>query len=308
MRYVRVRAPATIANVVCGFDCIGFAIESPFDEISVKPIVKREVRIRHLDNFNLPTRADENVAGKALLAMMKKGNLDCGFEIEIKKGMKPGSGIGSSAASAVGAVFAANEVLGKPFSKEKLIEFALEGEMLASNAKHADNIAPCLLGGFVLVRSIEPLDIVKLNSPPLFVTVIHPQIRLTTSQMRDVLPKKVTLKSAISAWANVGALVAALEKGDYQLLARSLKDEIIEPVRKHFIPKFDEIKEVCLKIGAIGGGIAGSGPSIFMLSESENVAIEVEKVMKELFVETGIEFKTYVSKVSDEGVRVEDFS
>ncbi|MCS6873281.1 MAG: homoserine kinase [Pyrinomonadaceae bacterium] len=308
MRCVKVRAPATIANVVCGFDCIGFAVENPFDEISVELINEKTVRIEHIDNFNLPTEANKNVAGRALLAMLEKVSLKKGFKVTIKKGMKPGSGIGSSAASAIGSVFAANELLGKPFNSNDLIEFALEGEFLASGSKHADNLAPCLLGGFVLVRSVEPLDIVRLNSPKLFVTIIHPQIEIKTSEARSVLPERISLKDAVSAWANVGALVASLEKKDYELLARSLKDKIIEPVRKRFIPKFDEMKQASLMAGAIGGGIAGSGPSVFMLSKSEGIARKVEKAIAEVFASTGIDFKTYVSRLSSCGVVVEEFS
>lgn len=304
MTKITVHSPATIANVVCGFDCIGFAINEPFDEISVRLTDEGKIKIRHFDNFNLPVDADKNVAGKSLLAMMKKLEFQCGFEIEIKKGIKPGSGIGSSAASAVGAVVAANEILGRPFDDEQLLEFALEGEAVASQSRHADNLAPCLFGGFVLIRSTEPLDIVKLDFPPLFVTVIHPQIEVKTSEARRILPQMISLKNAVTAWANVGALVAALEKGDYELLARCLKDEIIEPVRKRLIPHFDELKEAGLKAGAIGGGISGSGPSVFMLSDRKETAEKIALEMAAVLSQTEIPFKTYVSEINSEGVKI----
>ena len=182
------------------------------------------------------------------------------------KHIKPGSGIGSSSASSCGAVVAANRILGDRFSKLELVEFAMEGEMLASGARHADNVAPCIFGGFTLVRSIDPLDIVSIDFPPLFATVIHPQIEIKTSEARAILPEQVPLKDAVRNWSNLGAFVAALAKGDYDLISRSMDDLIVEPVRKSLIPKFDEVKAASLAAGALGGGISGSGPSIFMLS------------------------------------------
>lgn len=304
MKIVKVYAPATVANVVCGFDCLGFAINMPFDEITARLTDEKELKIKHLDNFNLPTDPNRNVAGKAALALLDAIGYSAGIKLEIKKGIKPGSGIGSSAASAVGAVVAINELLGAGFHEKELLEFALEGEFLASESYHADNLAPCLLGGFVLVRSHKPLDFIKLSYPALFVTILHPQLEIKTSEARKVLPKDIPLKSAISAWANLGALVAALEKSDYQLLARSLHDDIIEPARKSFIPKFDELKCASLKVGAIGGGISGSGPSVFMLSNSEAIARRIESEMTRIFGSTNVSFKTYVSSINPTGVRV----
>ena len=304
MKIVKVYAPATVANVVCGFDCLGFAMNMPFDEITARLTDEKELKIKHLDNFNLPTDPNRNVAGKAALALLDAIGYSAGIELEIKKGIKPGSGIGSSAASAVGAVVAINELLSAGFHEKELLEFALEGEFLASESHHADNLAPCLLGGFVLVRSHKPLDFIKLNYPSLFVTILHPQLEIKTSEARKVLPKDISLKSAISAWANLGALVAALEKSDYELLARSLHDDIIEPARKGFIPKFDELKCASLKVGAIGGGISGSGPSVFMLSDSEAIARRVENEMARIFSSTNVSFKTYVSSINPTGVRV----
>jgi homoserine kinase len=317
MKKITVIAPATVANVVCGFDCLGFAIKEPFDEITISTIrEKNTIRIKHLDDFNLPTKVNQNVAGKAMLAMLEKikqyvheaNGLEwienIGFQIEIKKGIKPGSGIGSSAASAVGAIVALNELLGKPFCQNELLEFALAGEELASQGRHADNIAPCLLGGFTLVRSVEPLDIVKLEFPTLWATVVHPQIEVKTSEARKILPQEIPLKTAIKAWSNLGAFVSALSKGDYELLARSLEDEIIEPVRKKLIPHFDQLKEAGLKAGAIGGGISGSGPSVFMLSKSQNTAQRVAEKMSEILNKAEIPFKVYVSEIDTEGAKV----
>lgn len=303
MNEITVHAPATVANVVCGFDCLGFALEEPFDEMLVRLTNQKTVEIQHLDEFDLPTDPSKNVAGKALLAMLEKINENIGFEIQITKNIKPGSGVGSSSASAVGAVAAANHLLGNRFSKLELAEFALEGEQLASEGRHADNIAPCLFGGFTLVRSVEPLDIVRLDFPPLFATVIHPKIEIKTSEARKILPSEIPLKAAIKQWSNVGALVSALSKGDYELISRSLEDFIVEPVRKKLIPKFDELKNESLSAGALGGGISGSGPSVFMLSETGETAQKVENAMREIYTTTKIDFNVYISEINAQGVK-----
>jgi len=306
MDLVKVRAPASVANVVCGFDVLGFALETPFDEVTLRRTDERTIRIIHRDEFGLPTDPQKNVAGVALQAVLDGSATDIGFEIEINKNIKPGSGIGSSAASACAVVVAANRLLGDRFSKPELIEFAMEGERLASGAKHADNVAACIYGGFTLVRSVDPLDVVEINFPPLFVTVIHPQIEIRTSEAREILPKAIILKDAIRQWANVGSLVAGLAKGDQALIARSLEDHIVEPVRKSLIPMFDEVKAASLAAGAIGGGISGSGPSIFMLSVSRECAEAVAKTMEGVYSSTSINYRTYVSPLASEGVQIVD--
>lgn len=303
MDEVRVLAPATVSNVVCGFDCLGFALERPFDEMTVRRIAEHEIRIVNLDDFDLPTDPEKNVAGVALKALLDAANVNFGFEVEVNKHIKPGSGIGSSSASSCGAVVAANILLGGRFSKLELLEFAMQGEMLASGARHADNVAPCIFGGFTLVRSTEPLDVVSLDFPPLFATVIHPQIEIRTSEARSILPEHVPLKDAVQNWSNLGAFVAALGKGNYALMARSMDDLIVEPARRSLIPKFDEVKDASLAAGALGGGISGSGPSIFMLSSRMETASLVEDAMAAIYAETDVEFNTYVSQISSAGVR-----
>ncbi|MBP6002451.1 MAG: homoserine kinase [Pyrinomonadaceae bacterium] len=303
MDEIKVLAPATVSNVVCGFDCLGFALTEPYDEITVRKIDDREVRIVHHDGFGLPTEPNKNVAGVALQAVIDAADLGHGFEVEITKHIKPGSGIGSSAASACGAVVTANRLIGDRFSKLELVELAMAGEMIASGARHADNLAPCIFGGFTLVRTTEPLDIVEIQYPKLYATVIHPQIEIKTSEARAILPKDVPLKEAIRNWSNLGSLVAALARGDHDLMARSLEDTIVEPVRKSLIPKFDEVKFAGLAAGAIGGGISGSGPSMFMLSETRKIAEFVSEAVKIVYAETGIDFNIYVSRIHPEGVR-----
>ena len=304
MNEILVHAPATVSNVVCGFDCLGFALSKPYDEVRIRKIDKAEIRIVHLDDFDLPTDPLKNVAGVALQALMDAAEIDHGFEVEITKHIKPGSGIGSSSASSCGAVVAANHLLGGRFTKTQLAEFAMEGEKLASGARHADNVAPTIFGGFVLVRSVDPLDVVKIEHPELFVTVIHPQIEIRTADARAILPKDVPLRDAVKQWSNLGSLVAALSQKDISLMARSMEDLIVEPVRKTLIPGFDDVKKAALDAGALGGGISGSGPSMFMLSESEDAAKRVESAMSEAYSRTGISFNMHVSGIEPSGVKV----
>ena len=302
MDIVRVHAPATVSNVVCGFDCLGFALAEPFDEVAVRRIAEREIRIVHHDDYRLPTDPTKNVAGVALRSMLDVLDADFGLEVEITKNIKPGSGIGSSSASSCGAVVAADRLLNTNFTKLQLADFAMNGEMLASGARHADNVAPCIFGGFTLVRSSEPLDIVELVYPELFAAVIHPQIEIKTSEARAILPADVPLAVAIKQWSNLGSLVAALAQGDLGLLARSLEDEIVEPVRKRLIPRFDELKAASMEAGALGGGISGSGPSVFMLAETEAAAWGIGDAMNEVYASTGIDFNVHVSRIAGQGV------
>ena len=304
MDEVTVHSPATVSNVVCGFDCLGFALAEPFDLITVRRIEQPTIRIINRDDYGLPTEPSKNVAGVALLAMLQVMEASFGFEVEITKGIKPGSGIGSSSASSCGAVAAANHLLGNPFTKAELVGFAMEGEKLASGAKHADNVAPCIFGGFTLVRSLDPLDIVSLTYPQLFATVIHPQIEVKTSEARSILPTSVPLADAVRNWSNLGAFVAGLVNRDYELISKSMVDVIVEPARSPLITNFDEVKAAGIGAGALGGGISGSGPSIFMISSSLETAQAVRRAMKEVYSSTGIEFNLYVSGIEREGVRI----
>ena len=303
MQEVRVITPASVGNVVCGFDCLGLALERPFDEMTVRRVSGPGIRIINYDDFGLPTEPELNVAGVAAAAVLEKASANIGIEIEITKHIKPGSGIGSSAASAAGAVVAVNMLLGDPFSKLELVDLAMEGEKLASGSRHADNVAPCIFGGITMVRSTSPLDVVRLEFPPLWAAVIHPQIEIKTADARAMLPKEVALTDAVTQWGNVGSLVAGLAQGDLGLIARSLTDVIVEPVRSRLIPAFDELKSASLTAGALGGGISGAGPSVFMLCADSGTAEQVEKAMHSVYGRTGIKFNTYVSEISAEGVR-----
>ena len=304
MQNVTVFSPATVANLVCGFDVLGLCLHEPYDIMDVTLLNEKKIIIRSADGYPLPEDPAQNTAGAPLIEMLNELNENIGFEVLIHKRIKPGSGVGSSAASAAGAVVAANHLLNNYFSKEQLIQFAMWGEKVASGVKHADNIAPCIYGGVTLIRSIFPLDIIPLSAPPLHVTVVHPQIEVKTSDARAILKQHVLLKNAIKQWGNVGGLVAGFLKGDYELIGRSLEDFIIEPVRSMLIPGFDDIKKQCKNAGALGGGISGSGPSIFMLSQEENTALKVEQIMKDVFGNLKIDYHTYVTKINDGGVKI----
>jgi homoserine kinase len=301
---VSVKSCATIANVVCGFDVLGFAVDNPTDEFVISFSNTKGVTIINLDEYNLPTNPIENICGVALQAMLNVLPSVVGFKIVCNKKIKPGSGLGSSSSSAAGVVVAANHLLGNIFTKEELVEFALEGEALASGSKHADNIAPTIYGGFTLIRSLNPLDIISIDAPPLFVSIIHPQIEVKTSEARKILPGEISLKLAIEQWGNLASLIAGLQQHDYALISRSLKDVVVEPYRSQLIPYYYEVKNAALQAGALGGGIAGSGPTVFMFSQTEAIAIEVEKAMQQVYSQTSIPFNTYVSQINKEGVKI----
>jgi homoserine kinase len=305
MKEIKLFCPATIANLSCGFDVLGLCLATAGDEMIVRTSAEKGVRITKIVGADLPLETEKNVAGVAALALLEVFETELGFEIEIYKNIKAGSGIGSSAASSAGAVFGINELLGRPFSRKELVQFAMQGEKLASGNAHADNVAPCLLGGFTLVRSSNPLDIIKIDSPTeLYATVVHPQIELKTSDARSVLKQTVSLKSAITQWGNVGGLVAGLYTQDYDLIGRSLHDEIIEPVRSMLIPGFDTIKQTAYENGALGSGISGSGPSIFALSKGATNAQKIADAMSKVYEEMNLPYEIHVSKINPDGVTI----
>ena len=302
---IKLFSPATVANVACGFDVLGLCLDTIGDEMVVRKVDKKGVRITKIEGFKLPFETELNVAGVSALAMYQELQPDCGFEIEIKKNIKPGSGIGSSAASAVGSVYGINTLLGSPLNKTQLTQFAIKGEALSCGSEHADNIAPALFGGFTLVKSVNPLEILQIPSPDnLYVTIIHPQIEIKTAISRAILPKNVPLEDAINQWANVGSFIHSLHTSDYPLMQRSLHDVIIEPHRSKLIPHYNEVKQQTLKVGALGTNISGSGPSIFSLCKGIENANKVRDVMRNIYSNTGIEFDVHVSKINTQGVKI----
>jgi homoserine kinase len=305
MSHVSVFAPASVANITCGFDVLGVCLDNVGDTIHVQEISKPGIEITKIIGQDLPLEATKNVAGVAGLALLEDYGRDKGFQIQIEKGIKPGSGIGSSSASSAGAVVGINHLLGNPYTREQLIAFAMEGERVACGTAHADNVSPVLLGGFTLVRSVNPLDVVTLNSPlELVVTIIHPQIEVKTADARAVLIDKLHLKQAVVQTANLGALVTGLFKEDYDLIRRSLVDHIVEPVRSMLIPGFYELKIRANEAGALGAGISGSGPSVFALSKGMDTAQKVGLAMQKVYDEISVPYDTHISPINAKGVKI----
>ena len=303
MNQIRIFCPATIANLNCGFDVLGLCLENIGDEMTVTKVPQKGIKITKITGADLPLETNKNVAGVAAQALIDTQEIDFGFEIEIHKKIKAGSGIGSSSASAAGAVYAINELLGRPFSKKELVYFAMKGEAVASGSEHADNVAPCLLGGFTLVRGYNPLDVIQIESPQnLVAVVLHPQIEVKTSDARAVLSPTVSLKDAITQWGNLGGFIAGLYTQDYALIGRSLNDVIVEPYRKKLIPGFEEVKSVAINSGALGAGISGAGPSIFALCEGIDKANQVAENMKNNYQKHNIPFDLHISKINPNGV------
>lgn len=305
MDRIKLFAPATVANLSCGFDVLGCCLDGVGDEMIISKNSEQKLRITKITGQDLPLEVNANVAGVSAKALLAELGEKQGFDIEIKKNIKAGSGIGSSAASATGAVFGINKLLGEPFSTNELIKFAMEGERLASGNAHADNVAPALLGGFSLVKSYEPLEILSLPSlPELRMLILHPLIELKTKDSRSIIKQNVELKKAISQWGNLAALVSALYTQDYDLLGRSLKDEIIEPVRSILIPYFDDLKALASANGALGFGISGSGPSVFALCKGDSVAEKVKAEFQEFYQDKNIDFDLHLSKINSEGIKI----
>lgn len=314
MRSVTVYAPATVANVGSAFDVLGFAIEKPGDTVTAQRVDTPGVTIREIagDNGRLPLDPQFNTAGVSVLSLLQHlRNKDAsafaqvGIELRIEKGLPIGSGLGSSSASTVAAVVAANELLGAPLSREELLPFTMEGERIACGAAHADNVAPSLLGGFVLIRSYSPLDVVKLpTTPSLWITVVSPNLELKTQDARKVLKRSVALESAIAQWGNAAALVAGIYKDDTALMGRALEDKIVEPERASLIPGYTAAKAAALNNGATGCSISGSGPSMFAFSNSASTAERLATVMQAEFSTIGVDARGYVSQVNGNGATI----
>ena len=307
MNEVKVFCPASVANVSCGFDILGFCLDEIGDEMIIRKTSKPGINIIKIKGENLPYESKKNVAGVAATSLLNKFPTNFGFEIEIYKNIKAGSGIGSSAASSAGTVFAINKLIGSPFSDRELIRFAMEGEKYVSGSYHADNVSPILLGGITLVRSLEDLDIIKLPNPKdLIATIIRPEIEIKTSDSRKVVKSKVTIDKMVRQSANLAAFISSLYTEDYDLMSNSIVDEIIEPDRALLIPEYYNIKEISLSAGAIACGISGSGPAIFSLSKSDKVANDILHKMSSHFDSVNINFSGFVSKINSEGVKVID--
>lgn len=307
MKTIKAFAPATVANVSCGFDVFGFAVEQPGDEVTLTLTKTPGVMMTKIegDGGRLPLEAAKNTAGVAVISFLKSIDSDAGVEIFLKKNLPLGSGMGSSAASAAAALAGINHLLGEPLSRRELLPFAMESERIACGSAHADNVAPSLLGGFVLIRGYEPLDVVSIPTPDnLFCTLVHPHLELKTQDSRQVLRSTIPLKDAITQWGNIAGLIAGLMKPDFGLIGRSLKDVVAEPIRSLLIPGFDVIKEKAVESGALGCGISGSGPTIFALSTEKETALRTGKAIQQEFKKLKLESEVYISRINSTGAKV----
>ena len=304
MKSIKVFAPATVANVVCGFDILGFAVNEPGDELIMELIEKPGVNIVSIegDEGKLPLDPQKNTVSASVISLLKQiGREDLGVNIRLKKKMPMGSGLGSSAASAVAGLFAVNELLDRPLTKEQLLPFAMEGEALACGQGHADNVAPALFGGFTLIKSYEPLEVIALPVPNLYCALLYPHVDVPTRDARQIIRSKVLLKDAVTQWGNIAGLISSLYTQDYDLLGRCMKDVIVEPVRSMLIPEFDKMKETAMENGALGFGISGSGPTVFSLYRSADDAQKVLTNLKQMLASKGIESNIYLSEINKNG-------
>jgi homoserine kinase len=305
VNYIKAFAPATVANVACGFDIFGFAIQEPGDIVEVRRRDEPGIVITDItgDGGRLPRAAEKNAVTGVMLHLLKQlGIQDFGCEVILHKNMPLGSGMGSSAASAVAGIVAINELLDCPLSRQELLPFAMEGERIASGSAHADNVGPSLMGGFVVIRSYNPLDIFSIPVPSdLYCTLVHPDIEINTKDARYILRNEVSLKNTIAQMGNVAGLVAGLMKSDYELISRSMVDVIIEPVRSILIPEFNTVKRSAIEHGALGCSISGSGPSMFAWSRGVETAQNVGLAMQQTFRNAGIDASTHISGINQGG-------
>jgi homoserine kinase len=311
MQSVRVFAPASVANVSCGYDVLGFAVYKPGDEVVMVKNSSNIVSIDHIDGDEgrLPLDPSKNTVSAVVINYLKHIGVYQGVGIKLYKKMPFGSGLGSSAASAVAGLVAINELMGCPLTRMELLPFAMEGERLACGNAHADNVAPALLGGFVLIRSYDPLDVISLPVPDgLSCALIYPHVEISTMAARQIIRTNISMENAIRQWGNVGGLVAGLYRGDIDLIGRSMVDYIVEPVRSMLIPQFDRMRELAVEQGAVGFGISGSGPTVFALCRDEETALRVTGVLGDHLKESDLGSTGFVSKINGEGAIVLDSS
>jgi homoserine kinase len=305
---IKVFAPATVANVVCGFDVLGFAVNEPGDEVIMRVTGKPGIAISKItgDNGRLPIDPAKNTVSVSVQHYLQSiGRTDIGMDIELHKKMPIGSGLGSSSASTVAGLFAAKTLLGDETDAAKLLPFAMKGEEMACGHGHADNVAPALLGGFVLIRSYEPLDIVRLPHPKeLYCAIVFPDVDVPTREARQIIRDKIQMKDAVTQWGNIAGLVSGLFMNDIDLIGRSMKDILVEPVRSMLIPDFYKMREMAMGMGAVSFGISGSGPSVFSFTRDEETAKQIAQKLQKHLTDIHIGSNAYVSAINDQGPKV----
>ena len=306
---VRVFAPATVANMICGFDILGFAVDYPGDEVIMDRSTIPGVRIRSIvgDDGKLPLEADKNTVSACVMMLLDHLGVskEIGVEIDLIKHMPIGSGLGSSSASTVAGLFAINTLLGNPLSKRELLPFCVEGERLACGHGHADNVAPALMGGITLIRGHHPLDVIKLPVPEeLYAGIVFPKVDVPTRDARQLIKEKIFLKDAVTQWGNIAGLISGLYQSDYDLISRSMHDVLIEPTRAILIPEFYAMKEIAIGAGALSFGISGSGPSVVAISKGKDTAEKSATLIQQHLTACEIDSFKYVSPVNVTGPKV----
>jgi len=304
---IKVFAPASVSNVGPGFDLMGFALEYPGDEIIVTKKNKSGLIIKKIsgDGNVLPTDPKRNTTTVAIQSLLDRYSINTGLDVEIRKKMGIGSGLGSSAASSVGGVFAVNKLLDLKLTRDELLQHALAGEMIASGSLHADNIAPALYGGFILVRSYDPIEVLKIQYPKkLYVSIVYPDIVIKTCDARKMLPKRVSVKAAVAQAGNSAGLINGLVTSNYELIGKSINDSIAEPYRSKLIPCYDDVRKAAFRAGALNCNITGSGPSMFAFSTSAADAEKINTAMRYAVKHFGYKSKTYLSKINRIGPKV----
>ncbi len=306
MDSIRLHAPATVANLSCGFDILGVCLDDPYDEIEIKKISKKKVILNSLDSefSNIPLNPEKNTGGIPAIKIINDLALDFGFEINIKKGIPLYGGLGSSAATAAGVVYGINILLKKCLSNDEMVKYALEGEKISSETPHADNIGPCINGGLVIIKSTNPLKLINIKTGEYYFSIIHPKVKVSTKEARKLLPQEVKLKDAVKQWGNIASLVYGFSTSDSNLIKSSMVDHIVEPIRSKLIPHFDEIKENVLKNNAIGCSISGSGPSIFALSASKQNSLKILSEMQNIYNKYNVKYHSFCSKINNKGIEV----
>ncbi len=310
MKSVRVFAPASVANVSCGYDILGFAVHKPGDEVIMSLNNSGIVSLDLIegDQGRLPLDPEKNTVTAVVINYLDHIGVKQGISVKLYKKMPFGSGLGSSSASAVAGLVAVNELMGNPLSRLQLLPFAMEGERLACGNAHADNVAPALLGGMVLIRSYDPLDVVRLPVPDgLSCALVYPHVEIPTMAARQIIRTSITMSSAIKQWGNVAGLVAGLYRDDLDLIGRSMEDVIVEPVRSMLIPHFEEMRKLAMDNNAVGFGISGSGPTVFALCSDELIAENVINALKNKLTENNLDSTCYVSKINTIGACIMSF-
>jgi homoserine kinase len=305
---IKIFAPATVANVVCGFDVLGFAVDAPGDEVIMKVTNNPGITISKItgDNGRLPLDPRKNTVSVSVQHYLESiGRTDIGLDIELHKKMPIGSGLGSSSASTVAGLFAAKTLLDDETDPVKLLPFAMKGEEMACGHGHADNVAPALMGGFVLIRSYEPLDVVRLPHPKgLYCAIVFPDVDVPTREARQIIRNKIQMKDAVTQWGNIAGLVSGLFMNDIDLIGRSMKDILVEPVRSMLIPDFYKMREMAMELGAVSFGISGSGPSVFAFTRDEETAHQITRKLQQHLTGLKINSNIYVSEINDKGPKI----